>query len=287
MPPSPLRSLIASARLSNLPTVWSPVLVGAALVSTDARVQAPVILLGAFVLSMLYAADMLTNDLFDETWDREHKTSRPLAMGFLSRRLSASVSGLLICASLAIASARSSNALALAGLLLVFILLYNWLHKRTPFATLLMGMCRVIVYPLSAFLLARSAGVSPLPAGFAIGLYTVLLTLAARKEDDVSARVARPLAFALPLPVLVLPLFYHPLPSPWVGTAGGAFIATTILAAMHARRGSVRTAVHLWLASFCLADAYILTILGRPTLAIACGLCFLLTLIAHRFVPGT
>lgn len=283
----PLSAISVSARLSNLPTVWTPALVAAALASADASAPALKIAAAAAVLSMLYAAGMILNDLFDAAWDARHKPARPIPAGYLAARLAASSAGLLICAALAIATATSPTAAALAALLLACIVGYNWLHKRTPTAAVLMAACRALTYPLAAYLITDAPDRSPWTAAAAIGGYTLLLTLAARKEDDATARVSRPLAFALPLPVILIPMLYGPPATTWVGAAAGAFAALTLTAAWRARAGQIPRAVHTWLAAFCMADAYILACLGQTTLAAAAAICWLLTLIAHRLIPGT
>ena len=82
------KALLLLGRVSNLPTVWSNCLAawllgGGALVGT-AYVQHFVwLIVGA---TLLYLAGMFLNDAFDERFDREHRTERPIPSGAISAR---------------------------------------------------------------------------------------------------------------------------------------------------------------------------------------------------------
>ena len=49
----------------------------------------------------------------------------------------------------------------------------------------------------------------------------------------------------------------------------------------------MRPAVMGWLSGICLADAYFLTLLDTPVLAVIAAACFVLTAIGHRHILGT
>ena len=83
-----LRTFLELGRTSNLPTVWTNVLCGAALASGDGYSvdSAAAIALTAIAGSALYLGGMLLNDAFDAEWDRAHQKPRPIVLGNASSR---------------------------------------------------------------------------------------------------------------------------------------------------------------------------------------------------------
>ena len=74
-----LRLALQLGRISNLPTVWSNVLVGALLGGAtldDARLP---LLMAA--MSLFYVGGMFLNDAFDRTFDARHRPERPIPSG--------------------------------------------------------------------------------------------------------------------------------------------------------------------------------------------------------------
>lgn len=66
-------------RISNLPTVWTNVLVGVLLTGAalgDARL--PLLMLA---LSLFYVGGMFLNDAFDREFDAQHRPDRPIPSG--------------------------------------------------------------------------------------------------------------------------------------------------------------------------------------------------------------
>jgi len=90
-----IKDLLAAGRIANLPTVWTNVLVGAALVMVgqtwdySQRGRLALVMLAG---SLLYVAGCFYNDYYDRHWDAEHKPERAIPSG----RLSASLLGWLI-----------------------------------------------------------------------------------------------------------------------------------------------------------------------------------------------
>ena len=62
-----------------------------------------------------------------------------------------------------------------------------------------------------------------------------------------------------------------------------------ILGARHAlaRPPNTTNAILTWLAGICLVDAFYLTLLDQPILALGAIGCFALTAIGHRYILGT
>jgi len=74
-----LQTALRLGRISNLPTVWSNVLVGALLAGgllADARLP---LLMAA--LSLFYVGGMFLNDAFDREFDAAHRPERPIPSG--------------------------------------------------------------------------------------------------------------------------------------------------------------------------------------------------------------
>mgnify|MGYP006287373953 CR=1 FL=1 len=280
-----IRALAESARLSNLPTVWTNALVGAALAGGGG--PAWPIVAAVLAASLLYAGGMLLNDAMDASWDREHKPSRPIAAGRLSARLVASLAMFCLLGGVGLALGRGPGAGGCAGALLASIVLYNWLHKRSAWAAVFMAACRALLYPLAALMVAPEPAHAVWPASAAIAAYTLLLTLAARREDTAGARVSNWIAWLVPAPFLLAATAYEPGRSAWEILAAAAFLAWSTLAARDAVRGRIPGAVAAWIAGFCLADALMLALLARLDLALVAAIGWLATTTGQRRIAGT
>lgn len=184
-----LRTLVRLGRVSNLPTVWTNCLAGAAL-GTD-RASWQVALWGALSMSVIYTGGMFLNDAFDRDHDARSGATRPIvageiqagsvfALGFLQLLLG--VLGVALTAvHLAGGAARSAVVSAIALVLLV--VLYDLWHKNNPASPVLMAGCRALVY-VTLGLLASGGGAPPaLWIGSATVLvYVVGLTWLAKAE---------------------------------------------------------------------------------------------------------
>lgn len=299
-----IKALAESARLSNLPTVWTNVLVGTAAVgwAEGAQVRVPSTMLWAMlVTTLLYAGGMFLNDAIDADWDRAHGKNRPIAAGRLTRPATYawSIASLILGVAIAGAATGGNAAVAQIGVgLVVCIILYDTLHKRSAWCVLLMGACRAMVYPLAAAIVLadhggtlRSAFVAVYPASLAILAYTALLTLAARREDIAGARVGGLWAWIVPVPHLCAAVLYRPERTAGVLIctllAAAVFAAWSIRSVRLARAGNIPGAVSGWLAGICLADALLLVLMNRIDLAGFAIAGWLLTVVLQRKISGT
>jgi 4-hydroxybenzoate polyprenyltransferase len=169
-------------RVSNLPTVWTNVLVGIALVGGEPTIGM-VLWLGTAV-SLLYVAGMYLNDAFDHRWDAQHRPERPIPAGEVSARAVFTTGfGMMVFALLLLLLGADSPRAFVAGLALAgLIVLYDVSHKKNPASALVMGLCRVAVYVTGAAATANS-----FPLAFYLGatflfFYLVTLSLVAREE---------------------------------------------------------------------------------------------------------
>lgn len=192
------RSVLATLRIANAPSVVSNVWLGFMLALTSFRgTGSPWLTLALLSLSALclYFAGNLANDWFDREWDRRNRPERALPSGhfrpstYLALALFLAINGCLTAASL------GTCTLVVAIVIVALISLYTWLHKRTRWAVIPMGLCRAGLYVMG-FLAAMPrehdsmanfgiAALSLFIGTHALGLliYIAGLSLAARYES--------------------------------------------------------------------------------------------------------
>jgi 4-hydroxybenzoate polyprenyltransferase len=279
-------TLLKLGRVSNLPTVWTNVLAGAVLSGGDWRNWRLGLMLVA--MSSFYVGGMYLNDYFDRAIDGRERPERPIPSGHISARTVAAIGFCLVGAGAVATAAMGPPAAAMAALLAISIVAYDLHHKANPFAPVVMGACRALVYGATATALSGGVTNFVAVAAVAIAAFVAGLTYAARQESLDKIGNLWPLAL-LAAPMLVaIGVFRH-------GPGAAAvylLLAVWIAAAVYllARRpvaGSVSRAVGWLIAGISLCDAAILASTGAimPALAAIGG--FVLTLVAQKYVPGT
>jgi 4-hydroxybenzoate polyprenyltransferase len=170
------RAYLLLARVSNLPTIWTNVLAGAAAAEwhTGWGAVAQVTL----AASCFYTGGMFLNDAFDEPFDRRSRPERPIPAGDVSRREAFAVGGGLLAAG-EVLLAPNATALAFGALLAMAIVLYDARHKQVSLAPLVMGLCRALVYLVAAASVGR-VGTPVLVAAAALLVYVAGLTVVAK-----------------------------------------------------------------------------------------------------------
>ncbi len=175
-----LRTLLVLGRMSNLPTVWSNCLAGWWLGGGGNYWKLPFLLLG---MSALYTGGMFLNDAFDEEFDRQRRTERPIPSGKISAalvwklgfaQLGFGILLLLFCGKIAAVC---------AFLLAVTILLYDLTHKFFTESPWLMGACRFWVYVIAGATGVDGLNGFPIFGGAALAFYVVGLSYVARRES--------------------------------------------------------------------------------------------------------
>lgn len=212
MPPFPgkLRSLLATARIANVPSVVSNVFAGTALAvfalrADPAGLATPVLLL-MLAGTLLYLCGNFFNDWKDREWDALHRPERALPQGHFPPKL-------YLWAGFACALAGSIMALMVSvwsGLIALAILssiaAYTRWHKEAGWAVLPMGLCRALL-PLMGVFAAVPLG-EPLPDGTAsivvphvtaLFLYICGLSISARGEAKATPDTKPPLTGRLML----------------------------------------------------------------------------------------
>lgn len=278
------RTVLRLGRVSNLPTVWTNALAGAVL-AAGALGGGP-LLLAALALTLFYVGGMWLNDAFDAEIDAAERSARPIPSGEIGRGTVFAVGGALLLLGVALAAALGAAA-GVAGLALGgAILLYDWIHKRTALAPLVMGATRFLCYALAALAVGALSGAALLGAA-GLFAYVVGLTFAARQEAYDRLERAWPLA-ALAAPLVVA-----------LAMSGGRALALLLCAALattmglalrlllRRARGDVPRAVVTLIAGISLYDAALIAGAGAAGWALLAAAAFGLTLLLQRVAPGT
>jgi 4-hydroxybenzoate polyprenyltransferase len=177
-----LAAYLRLGRVSNLPTVWTNVLAGAAL--AGARPGAAALAALGAIVSIFYTAGMLLNDAFDREIDARERPERPIPAGVVGAAEVFAVGFGMLGAGVWLLSYFGQRA-SLAGVALAAaIVLYDAWHKGNAFSPIIMGACRALVYAVAAL-----ATTGALPAAVLLGAallwaYIVGLTFVARVKGS-------------------------------------------------------------------------------------------------------
>jgi len=248
---------------------------------------------------------MILNDVLDRKSDATNKQERPIPAGHISP-----AEALFYCLALLFLSVFLQPA-HLGGLghmprgelfitLIVCIVSYNVLHKKFALAIIFMGLCRGIVYLYSftqmvtrhrrSWLIHVESPEILWAAGMAT-LYIILLTFVARREDGKSPGVRAWLSVLMPVTIVapMIVLMQDSTPTAWAMASLAIFTLWMARSCWFLLRKSpdIRGAVMGWLSGICLFDAALLALNGSNDLSFFAMGCFALTVLAHRFVPGT
>ncbi len=276
-------------RVSNLPTVWTNVLVGCALVNTQFSIWGAVAT--ALAMSLFYVAGMFLNDVFDFNWDRQNKIPRPLVLGDVSRNevvffsLASIFSGLVLLLS-AVPKQQVPAVLVSVLTLLGLIVLYNWKHKQWRYCPWIMGACRGMVY-ITAGVMVGSGNQRLLLAGLCLAAYIAGITYLAKAEHSNRLR------FYWPITLLFLPLLYAAFLgkySVWTYFMIAMNIAWLLMAIrqlLPRPERQVSRAVAALLAGICLIDACILLALQQHGFSLLALFAFILCLVMQKRIAAT
>jgi 4-hydroxybenzoate polyprenyltransferase len=289
-----LEAYLQIARLSNVPTVFSNVLVGMTLASSATSIPIDITLLAMLALSLFYVGGMAQNDLFDLKIDAKENAQRPLPSGALSVREVRVFIATTFGLGFFLIAATAPKALYYTLALLICITLYNLFHKKWTASLVFMGLCRAFVYCVAAAMIVyrqqQDLSWTPL-AYFAalLAVYIIAITLVAQKEAAGALGYRRWLALC----IIAFPFFAH-FATPYTFTPvlciSGIVLALWLLRSARFVWNTppkVVPAILGWLSGICLIDAYFLALLNRPGLASIAGLCFITTVLGHRRILGT
>ncbi len=294
---SPWRDYLELARVSNLPTCVSNVLTGAVLGAGGFALPWPAIGATMLAVAAFYVGGMALNDAVDAGVDRRERPGRPIPSGRVSRPAAFAFAFAMLAGGLGVSAWLGQTPLLYGSGLVACIVLYDLTHKPFAGATLLMGLCRGFIYLLAAAAVAaaQQRRMDPeelrmlLTFAAALTIYTALLTLVARAENERQIGRARWLGVGILVVALAMLLIRQPRPLIWGVLTGALLLLWLVRAAerLFQRPPEIKRAVLGWLAGFCLLDAFYLTLLNRPDLAWAALACFAVTLWGHRRILGT
>jgi hypothetical protein len=280
-------------RISNLPTVWTNVLVGALLAGGHlADPRLPLLMLA---LSLFYIGGMFLNDAFDRDFDAAHRPERPIPSGLVSARQVFAIGFGLLAIGIATVAAVGRSATGIAAWratasssgLAAVIVFYNAYHKANPLSPLVMGLCRVLVVLTAAFAMADLPTNPVLLAAGALLCHLIGLTYIAKQEH--LDRIGRlwPLGF-LAVPVVYGSVLAVATPIVWLPMALYLAVLAHALGRLRRRApGDVPRAVVVLIAGMSVLDGIVLAGDGQGSAAALAIGAFVLTLALQRWVPGT
>ena len=280
-------------RISNLPTVWTNVLVGALLAGGGlADPRLPLLMLA---MSLFYVGGMFLNDAFDREFDAQHRPERPIPAGQVSAKQVFVIGFGLLASGLAVVALASRGpdglpawrALASGTALAIAIVSYDARHKGNPLSPLVMGLCRVLVVLTAAFSLAPVLPAPVILAAIALLCHLIGLTYAAQQEHLDRIGKLWPLGF------LAVPVVYGlalAASAPWVWLPLALYVGVLAFALHRLRRrarGDVPRAVVTLIAGMSVLDGVLLAGGAHTVPAALAVAAFALTLALQKWVPGT
>ncbi len=206
------------SRGANLPTVWTNVIAAWAINAgagpslrwmpewTDMNFFNFAVLFWLLIGgSLVYAGGCFLNDACDHEFDQEHRPERPIPSGVLSLAevwiLGILQLGLGTCALILGAGCSWKWTLGLV----VCILAYDLIHKKTAWGILLMGGCRSMLWITAG---TAASGMQPAPLLYvwavAVGAYVAGISWYARNESNGSAKKDTTFTLLDRIPILLL-----------------------------------------------------------------------------------
>jgi 4-hydroxybenzoate polyprenyltransferase len=179
-------------RLPNVFTTVADVAMGYLVTHGDLDPASDFALL-VVVSCLLYLSGMVLNDVFDAEVDARDRPNRPIPSGRVSRKAAAIAGWAMLATGVLVAwwisfAANDWRPGAVAILLASCILLYDGALKRTRFAPLLMGECRMLNVLLGMSLFIIPWGKAEVMIAIGIGIYIIGVTIFARTDARISLR---------------------------------------------------------------------------------------------------
>ncbi|MBC23020.1 MAG: hypothetical protein CMJ32_03775 [Phycisphaerae bacterium] len=193
-------------RLSNGPTVVSGAIAGTVITGLIVGAKADDMIasscISSITLVMVYVFGMILNDVLDRKIDAQERPGRPIPSGNIPVAMAVVATVILVLLSLGIALSIGMQALVAVVVLISIVVLYDWLHAGWAGSALLMGLCRGMVYIVSAAFLVEyiDADIEPIRqdlvfatvgvAGILAAYVTMFTVLASREVVDAEERLA-------------------------------------------------------------------------------------------------
>jgi len=297
---------MSMARGANLPTVWSNVLAAWAINAgtgpsfrwmpewTDLGFFSWSILIYLIIgSSLLYAGGCFLNDAKDHTFDREYRPERPIPSGKLTIGQAWACGTLQLLAGAFILIWGAGCSAKWTTGLVVCVVAYDLLHKKSAWTILLMGGCRTLLW-LTAGTCASGMAPAPLLYFWAIasGFYVIGISWYARSESGANHAGPMPqiqekcsilFLFIIPMLALAFLVLWNNLDpirtflANLAGLLAGMVVFFSVIQMRDKEKGAINQGVSRLLAGICCTDATALAF-HAPILV---GPCILLGAFAH------
>ena len=300
-----LRALLVLGRVSNLPTIWSNCLCGWLIgVGYGYAGIGPVDWTMLFWLcagaTAIYLGGMYLNDACDVAFDRQFRKERPIPSGVISEGTVWKIGIGLLATGVGVLSLQGGTTALLSLALFNCILIYNFLHKKTTWSPVLIALCRLFLVLVSAsfafvttnpedsFFAHQNSGLATWTA-LALCLYVMGLSCLAKVESE-SGVVRYWPCILLCLPVL-LALFVNPSgenrkDALLVSAILGLWVIRCLRSTFWEEKRDIGKTVGGLLAGISLVDLLAVPLVSTELAGVFLG-CFLLSLVAQRWVPAT
>lgn len=207
------KTALQLGRVSNLPTVWTNVMVGIYITSYHRPFNYQLLLFLSF--SLFYIGGMYLNDAFDAKYDMEHQPYRPIPSG-QTKQITVLVAGFCLLGLGIIILSTAGELLSgtptqpgLIGIILAAsIVFYNWRHKGRWYAPAVMGVNRALVYIGACSAVSGKFDIRSLILSVPIFVYIIAITLIAKKHATKKGSLFLP-ASLLFLVLLPFVIFYY------------------------------------------------------------------------------
>jgi 4-hydroxybenzoate polyprenyltransferase len=289
--------------VSNLPTIWSNCLcgwligVGYAGIGSVDWTMLFWLCAGA---TAIYLGGMYLNDACDVAFDRQFRKERPIPSGVISEGAVWKIGIGLLATGVGVLSLQGGATALLALALFNCVLIYNFLHKKIIWSPLLIALCRFFLLLVAA----SFAFVTTNPDGFffahqnsglatwialALCLYVSGLSCLAKVESEPGMVRYWP-CILLCSPVL-LALFVNPSgenrkDALLVSAIFGLWIIRCLRFTFWEEKRDVGKTIGGLLAGISLVDLLAVPLVSTELAGLFLG-CFLISLVAQRWVPAT
>jgi 4-hydroxybenzoate polyprenyltransferase len=228
---------------------------------------------------------MFLNDAVDQGFDRRYRPERPIVTGRISSRMVWGLSFLWLMTGWVTFLPLGKVPTLTASLLLLTIVLYDFVHKRTSLAPVLMASCRFLLYLAAGSAAAGNANPSVLWGAAGLAAYILGLSYLARGEST-GARLMRWTVVLLFMPALIAAV--HPSAAAWGLWTLVMVQADWTLWCLFSRKPKVSFAVPGGVAGLLAGIALVdwLAAVGHG-FAVAFLCLFLLALLLQRVAPAT
>lgn len=181
-----VKGLLIGLRPANLPSLLSNALLAWVCVRGDVLAVPSLFGLVLFIGLGFYAYGMWANDAHDLVWDLEHAPMRPIPQGLISQKAVRNASLISLWTSLILGFYLGVFVWSFA--LMLSILAYTQMHKKTILAVFLMGACRGLWLCVAGYSMRASSSCLDIPwllifAAVSLSCFTVLISVLAREES--------------------------------------------------------------------------------------------------------